>query len=167
MHQKTTVGWILLLALGLSFGCATRQQIARQNGALIQRYFDRWANHADTTVADQLMATNLLMHSPPAVLHSLAEYKQSMQGFHRAFPDLRVTIEDQIAQADKVAVRWNLRGTHSGEYQGRAATGKAVSITGTSTFRIERGKIQEIWVNLVRLALMQQLGWLPGPSNGK
>jgi steroid delta-isomerase-like uncharacterized protein len=155
---------IVLLAFLLG-GCATRTEHAPQrNREIIRRYFEEWANHGDTAVADELIATNLVLRNPPSVINSLEEYKKGMAAFHAGFPDLRFTIEDQIAEGDKITVRWTLRGTHLGEFQGRPASGKKLTVTGTSTFRLAAGKIQEIWVNMDRLGLMEQLGWLPAPA---
>ena len=152
-----------LSALLLS-GCATNRDCALQrNKEIIRRYFEEWGNRADKTVADELIATNVVLRNPPAVIHSLEEYKQGMVAFHAAFPDLRFTIEDEIAEANKIAVRWTLRGTHLGDYQGRSPTGKTIMVTGISLFRLADGKIQEIWVNMDRLGQAEQLGWLPTP----
>ncbi|MBI2927342.1 MAG: ester cyclase [Verrucomicrobia bacterium] len=134
---------------------------AAENKRIIRRYFDEWANRGDTATADELIATNLVLRNPPAVLNSLEAYKKSMAGFHQAFPDLRFTIAEPIADGDKVVVHWTLRGTQSGEYQGRPPTGKAITVTGMSLFRIADGKIQEITVNMDRFGMMEQLGWLP------
>jgi len=155
----------LVLFAALLAGCATHHQRALQhNKELIQRYFEEWANHGDTAAADELIATNVVLHNPPAVITSLADYKKGMAGFHAAFPDLHFTIEDQIAEGDKVAVRWTLRGTQKADYQGHPASGKPMTVTGVSIFRIADGKIQEIRVNMDRLGMMGQLGWLPAPA---
>jgi steroid delta-isomerase-like uncharacterized protein len=87
-----------------------------------------------------------------------------MTGFHTSFPDLRFTIEDQIAEGDRVVVRWTMRGTNLGEYQGWPPTGKTITVTGISAFRIAGGKIQEIHVNMDRHGLMEQMGWVPAPT---
>jgi steroid delta-isomerase-like uncharacterized protein len=136
---------------------------AAENERIIRRYFEKWANRGDTTVADELIATNLVLRNPPAVINSLEAYKKGMAAFHAAFPDLRFTVEDLIAEGSRVVVRWTLVGTQRGEFQGRPAAGKAMTVTGTSTFRLAGGKIQEIWVNMDRLAMQEQLGWLPAP----
>ena len=160
--MKARVFHSLVLSCAILIGCASHDHhMLRQNKAIVARYFDRWANHGDQAVADELIATNLVLHNPPAVLRSLAEYKTSMAGFHTAFPDLHFAIEDEVAEGDQVAVRWTLRAIQQGEFQGHPASGKPVAITGTSLFRLRSGKIQEIWVNMDRLGLMQQLGWLP------
>ena len=151
----------LVLTLSLCTCAAQDDQLPKRNTVVIRRYFDQWANHGDTTAADTLMATNLVLRNPPAIVHSLAEYKQSMAKFHAAFPDLHFTVEDIIAERDRVVVRWTLRATHLGEYQGRAPTGKRMTVTGMSLFRMSEGKIQETWVNMDRWGMMEQLGWLP------
>ncbi len=158
-----------LLQFGLSAvllcACASHQHLALQrNKGVIHRYFEEWGNRGDTKAADELIATNVTLHSPPAVLHSLDEYKKGMSAFHSAFPDLHFTVEDVVAEGDKVVVRWSLRGTHLGDYQGRPATGKTVSVTGMSLFRLADAKIQEITVNMDRLGQWQQLGWLAEPA---
>ncbi len=152
------------LMIILCGGCVvTRDHARQQNKELVRRYFDGWANRGDPAVADALIATNVVLRNPPAVIYSLAEYKQGMAAFHAAFPDLHFIIEEEIAEGSKVAVSWTLRGTHRGDYQGRPATGKTVTVTGISFFQIANGKIQEITVSMDRLGQFQQLGWLPTP----
>ena len=75
-----------------------------------------------------------------------------------AFSDLRVTTEDMIAEEDKVAVRWTLRGTHHGDLMGIPPTGKQVAVTGIDINRIVSGRIVERWANVDMLGMMQQLG---------
>lgn len=153
---------LLLSGLWLS-GCATNgRQSVERNREIVGRYFDRWANHGDTAVADELIASDLVLHNPPAVLRSLDDYKRSMAGFHAAFPDLHFTAEDLVAEGDRVVVRWTLRGTQRGEFLGRPPTGRTITVTGMSLFRIVGGRIQEIWVNMDRQGLMEQLG--PAPA---
>ena len=153
------------LSLSLLGGCAANREHALwQNKEIVRRYFEGWANRGDVAVADALIATNVVLRNPPAVVHSLTEYKQGMTAFHTAFPDLQFTIKDEFAEGNKVAVQWTLRATHLGEYLGRPPTGKTVTVTGISIFQIADGKIQEIAVNLDRLGQFQQLGWLPAPA---
>lgn len=88
--------------------------------------------------------------------------------FHSAFPDFRVTLEDQIAEGKKVVNRWTVRGTHRGEFQGVAPTGKEVEFTGIPISTInEEGKLQESWENYDALGLMQQLGAIPAPGDSE
>ena len=155
----------IVLSAALLSGCAaTKQYVLQQNKELVRRYFEGWANGGDLAVADELIATNVVLRNPPAVVHSLKDYKQGMTAFHTAFPDLRFTIEDEIAEGNKIAVRWTLRATQLGEYQGHPPTGKSVTVTGISIFQIANGKIQDITVSMDRLGQFQQLGWLPSLS---
>ncbi|MEO8352401.1 MAG: ester cyclase [Chthoniobacteraceae bacterium] len=140
---------------------------APDNEAIIRRYFDGWANHADTRVADELIVPDLVMHHGEVKSEGLEPFKQSMAGFHTIFPDLHFAIEDLIANQDKVLVRWLMTGTQRGEYLGQPPSGKSLRVTGMSLFQIAGGKIAEIWVNMDRLEMMQQLGLVtlpPAPS---
>ena len=125
-------------------GCATNKDYAVQrNKEIIRRYFDGWGNRGDPAVADELIAPNVTLRNPPAILHSLEDYKKGMAVFHRAFPDLHFTIEDLIAEGDKA---------------------KMITVSGISLFRLAGGKIQEITVSMDRLGQAQQLGWLPATA---
>jgi predicted ester cyclase len=80
---------------------------------------------------------------------------------YSATPNLSHTIEDMLAEGDRVAVRLTARGTHTGEFMGIPPTGKQVTVTGTVICRIAEGKIQEDWFNSDALGLLQQLGVIP------
>ena len=163
--MKSLRPWLFALSVVLLVSCATRPpQDLHDHKEMIQRYFDRWANHGDTAVADELMASDLVLSNPPAVLRSLAEYKASMSKFHAAFPDLRFTVDELVAERDLVVARWTLRATQQGDYAGHDASGKSMTIGGVSTFRISGGKIGDIHVSMDRLGMQHQLGWLPAPA---
>ena len=80
---------------------------------------------------------------------------------HAAFPDLNFTIEDLIAEGDKVVYRYTIRGIHQNDFMGIPATGKAVKVTGIHIYRIGDGKLQEEWENWDMLGLLRQLGVIP------
>jgi steroid delta-isomerase-like uncharacterized protein len=86
---------------------------------------------------------------------------------HASFPDLHFTIEDMVAEGDKVVYRYSLRGTHQNDFMGIAATGRQVNVTGIHIYRVDDGKLQEEWENWDMLGLMRQLGVLPQPGQGK
>ncbi len=134
------------------------------NKTIIRRYFAEWANRGIVAVADELIATNLVVRNPPAVTHSLDDYKTAMAKFRAAFPDARFTVEELIAEGDKGVAHWTLRATQATEYQGHAPNGKTMTVTGISIFRLADGKIQEITANMDRLGMIEQLGWLPKPQ---
>ena len=158
-----------LLQAGLSAvllcGCASRQQLAlKRNRDIIHRYFEEWGNHGDTKAADELIATDVTLRSPPAVLRSLEEYKKGMTAFHTAFPDLHFTVEEMIAEGDKVVVRSTFRGTHKGDLMGIPPTGKQVTMPLILIYRIADDKIVEHWMQADALGLLQQLGAIPAPT---
>ncbi len=81
-----------------------------------------------------------------------------------AFPDSNMTIDDTVAEGDRVVSRFTVRGTHRGEFQGIPPTGKQVTITGIAISRIEGGRVVEDWEELNMLGLMQQIGAIPAPA---
>ena len=87
---RTKLHFQTLLFVASVAGCATHSDRAVQrNQAIIHCYFEEWANRGDAAVADQLIATNLVLRNPPAVIRSLEDYKNGMAKFHAAFPDAR------------------------------------------------------------------------------
>ena len=78
-----------------------------------------------------------------------------------AFPDIKISIDDEIAEGDKVVFNWTSRGTHQGELYGIPATGKQVTNTGMTIYRLENAKIAELWFIGDNLGMMQQLGVVP------
>ena len=84
--------------------------------------------------------------------------RQEAADFREGFPDVVSTIEDLIAEGDKVVARWRARATHQGEYMGIPPSGKEVEFTGISVYRIEAGKIAESWNEEDELGLMRQIG---------
>jgi predicted ester cyclase len=93
--------------------------------------------------------------------------KQEAADFRRGFPDVVSTIEDLIAEADKVVARWRSRATHRGEYMGIPPTGKEVEFTGISVYRIEGGRIAESWNSEDQLGLLLQIGAVPQPGQSE
>jgi steroid delta-isomerase-like uncharacterized protein len=94
--------------------------------------------------------------------------KQEAADFRRGFPDVISTIEDLIAEGDKVVARWRSHATHRGDYMGTPPSGKEVQFTGISVYRIEGGKIAESWTVEDQLGLMRQIGAIrePGQAQG-
>jgi len=84
--------------------------------------------------------------------------RQHIIAFRSAFPDLTITVDDLLAEDNKVTARWTARGTHKGTLLGILPTGKEVTTEGISVIRIANGKIAESWVTWDTLGLMQQLG---------
>jgi steroid delta-isomerase-like uncharacterized protein len=90
--------------------------------------------------------------------------QQAAAASRTAFPDLQLSVNDQVAEGDRVAARWTVTGTHKGEYYGIPATGKQVGHSGTAFYRLENGRIAEVWLLSDTMGLMQQLGVIPAPE---
>src|SRR5918912_3413641 len=90
--------------------------------------------------------------------------KQEAANFRQGFPDVISTIEDLIAEGDKVVARWRSRATHQGEYMGIPPTGKEVEVTGITLYRIQGGKIAESWNVEDKFGLLRQIGAFPEPA---
>ena len=137
-----------------------------QNKALARRALELWSSGKlsdDLSAVDEIYAPTYVNHqhhhpdSPDAV-RGTEEWKRFMSDFHRAFPDFLDTIDDQIAEGDRVVTRFTSRGTQQGEIMGIPPTGKQASWTGIEIDRIEDGKIVESWVNWDMMGMLQQLG---------
>lgn len=127
---------------------------------LIQLSVDEFYNIGDVDAIDRFYAADFVMYEPSGT-KNLAEFKQSARVLFSAFPDLVLTIDDMVAEGDKVTKRWTARCTHKGEYQGIPATGNSVNVTGISIYRVADGKLAECWHHVDALTIMQQLGVLP------
>jgi steroid delta-isomerase-like uncharacterized protein len=136
-----------------------------QNKSIVRRWVEEGWNKGNPAVIDQLYAPDYIQHEPPPeTVNSSDALKQYASMLLTAFPDLHLTIEDLIAEGDKVVWRLNSKGTHKGPFMGIPATGKIGSITGIVIFRLENSRIMEGWVNIDTLGLLQQLGVIPMPG---
>ncbi len=108
-----------------------------QHKAIVRRFVEEAWNNGNLDVLDEVCAPNYTLYG----LGGLQELKQGITDFRRAFPDLHFTIEEMIAEDDKVAYRWTLRGTQQGEWQGNPPTGKTTTTTGITILRFADGKI--------------------------
>jgi steroid delta-isomerase-like uncharacterized protein len=132
-----------------------------ENKALLHRAIDVW-NSGDLSALDHLFAPGVVMHlRGRSDVTGLDAYRTYNVALRTAFPDQQWLLEDLFAEGDKVAFVWTLRGTHRGELSGVAPTGKDVTVTGISVYRITDGKMVEIWVQSDTLGLLQQIGAIP------
>jgi steroid delta-isomerase-like uncharacterized protein len=139
--------------------------MSEENKALVRRFFEEFITKGDLSLTDELIAENYVDHNPPGpnIAPGPEGVKQLFAGRRSAFPDLTVTVDDQVAEGDKVVSRGTITGTHKGEFMGIPATGKSISMGAVSIFRIEDGKIAERWGEVDTLGMMQQLGVVPPP----
>jgi predicted ester cyclase len=125
-----------------------------ENKALVRReQAELWNHTGNLDAAAELFAPD-----------RVEDAKQEAASVRRGFPDLESTIEDLIAERDKVVVHWRAQGTHRGEYMGITPTGNRVNFRGISIYRIEGGKIAESWSVSDDLGLMRQIGAIPEPG---
>jgi steroid delta-isomerase-like uncharacterized protein len=138
------------------------------NKQLVRRWFEEVINQGKTEVVDAIcmrcapgfVVIQGVAQDPPGGLEGV---KALLDGFHGAFPDLAFTVEDQVAEGDKVATRLTIRGTHRGEFNGLPATGKSFEIAGTSIWLVHEGQLVQEWVTWDSAGMLQQLGVIPGP----
>jgi steroid delta-isomerase-like uncharacterized protein len=136
-----------------------------QNKSIVRRWVEEGWNKGNPAVADQLYAPDYVQHEPaPAPVTSREALKQYMADYLTAFPDLHFTLDDLVAEGDRVVWRFSSTGTHRGAFMGIPSTGKTGNITGMVMFRLENSRIVEGWVNIDTLGLLQQLGVIPMPS---
>jgi len=133
-----------------------------ESKALVRRFYEEVFNHKNMAGIDAFVDPNSIEHAlPPGMPGGIKGSKQFIGMYLAAFPDLHLTVEDQVAEADKVTTRWTSRGTHQGELMGIPPTGKHVTVTGIDINRFEDGKSVEHWLNMDNLGMLQQLGVIP------
>jgi len=122
---------------------------------------DIW-NTGNLGIADELCAVDALFHTNDPLTADLgrgpAALKQLVTMYRTAFPDAHVTIEDYVAEGDRVVVRWTGRGTHRGKLGNIAPTDRKITVTGIDIFHVSGGKVRECWTNWDTLGMLQQLG---------
>jgi steroid delta-isomerase-like uncharacterized protein len=139
--------------------------MSEENKALTRRWADIF-NQANLDLVDEIYAPDCVLHDPtmPEDIRGVEGVREFYDMYRSAFPDTEITIEDQLAEGNKVATRWTGRGTHQGELMGVPASGNRVEFAGMTIDRIEGGKIAEEWDNYDALGLMQQIGAIPEPG---
>ncbi len=135
-----------------------------QSKAVVRRWFSELINKNDPALADELIDASYVNHFlPPGHTGPEAE-KYIINMFFSAFPDLQGTLEDLVAEGDRVALRITWRGTNTGSLMGMPPTDKPVSFGVINILRVANGKIAENWAQVDMLGLMQQLGAVPAPG---
>ena len=137
--------------------------MSEQNKAIVRRLFTELWNNGNLSVADEIFAPNYAHFDPstPDFGRGPDGEKKRASLYRNAFPDIHLTIEEVIAEGETVMTRWSCRGTHKGELNGIAPTGKQFTISGMTVARVSNGKIAEGYVNWDAQGLMQQLGVVP------
>jgi steroid delta-isomerase-like uncharacterized protein len=135
--------------------------MSEHNKAVARAVFEVWST-GEIERLDELVAADVVHHDPydPNAAEGLAGMKRTIELNRNAFPNMQLTVEDQVAERDKVVTRWRGEMTHTGELGGVAPTGRRVTITGITIDRFEDGKIVEAWRSMDTLGLLRATGAL-------
>lgn len=138
------------------------------NKTIVRRFCEEMLSQHNLDVAGDLFTSDFVDHDPdnPAGRRAgVAGAKEEVGAYITAFPDMRVTIQDLVAEADRVVMRGVLTGTHQGPMMGIPPTSKPVEVGALQIYRIADGKIAEAWLQIDRLGMLQQLGLIPAPPS--
>lgn len=140
-----------------------------ENKALYRSLVEEVLNKGNLEALSEYMSLNVVDHGASAsgLPPGREGIKQALGAFLTAFPDLKLTIEEVIAEGDKVVGRVTFRGTHKGEFMGISPTGKEITVESIEINRISDGKFVEHWEVFDQLGMMQQLGIVSLPEEAK
>jgi steroid delta-isomerase-like uncharacterized protein len=164
-------GWQAMPVLTVQATPAGTQAGLDANKAIIRRFIKEVHDEGKFEVFNELFAPDYVNHSAPPGANNREAREQSIKAFRAGAPDLHVTIDDMIAEGDKVALRWTTRGTERGSVRTplgvTPATERAIDIPGINIFRVVNGKMTDEWIVWDTLSWAQQLGLvsrLPQPA---
>jgi steroid delta-isomerase-like uncharacterized protein len=142
--------------------------MSEKQETIVRRSIEEVWNKGKLDVVDQLFTNDFVSHDPVNQTRGLPAFKGVVTKYRSAFPDCRLDIDDIFSAGDKVVVRWQYSGTHKGQLEGIAPTGRPVNGTGITIHLLSGDRIREAYINWDALGLMQQLGvvTLPGKVMG-
>jgi steroid delta-isomerase-like uncharacterized protein len=120
---------------------------AEDNKSIVRRGLEETMNQKNLAVLDELLDSDFTFHSASRTIPNREAFREFLTMFLNAFPDLHFTIEDIIAEGDKVSLRYTYTGTHQGEFMGNPPTGKQITVRGLEFIHVRNGKILEEWIN--------------------
>jgi steroid delta-isomerase-like uncharacterized protein len=140
-----------------------------ENKKVVRQILEEFWLGGNVAVLDELLAPDCVNYeqSNPELRGKEAcrQWANDLRLANRqGFPDFDITVEDLVAEGDKVAKRWVFRGTHSGEFSGIPPTGKRVTMRGITLYRVSAGQVREMYWNYDVFGLLQQLGAIPAPG---
>jgi steroid delta-isomerase-like uncharacterized protein len=138
-----------------------------RNKALVRKFFEEAWGKGNVAAVDEFMSAEYVEHPRPSTLSPGAEgLKQLIAAYRTAFPDLKTMLDDIFAEGDRVAFRWNVSGTHLGDWLGIPPTGNHVAANGITVFRISDGKVVESWTSIDLSPAEEELQWLTEGGGG-
>lgn len=132
-----------------------------ENKAVVRSVVDA-GNAGDLAAFQKLFADGFVHHDP--AIRDLPGFLRFLGAVHAGVPNGHTTIEEMVAEGNQVTKRWTLRGTQTGELLGVPPTGKQIALQGISIYRLEGGRVTDIWWATDTLGLLQQLGAIPQPE---
>jgi steroid delta-isomerase-like uncharacterized protein len=141
--------------------------MSEENKEKVRRFMEEAFGQGKTEVVDEVLDPDFVCWDPNSEtgeIRGADTIKGEVGYFHSAFPDFRWTVEDQVAEGDKVTTRYTLSGTHQGEFFGVPASGRRVEISGINIDRFEGGKLVEEWASYDLLGGLSQIGAIPEPQ---
>jgi predicted ester cyclase len=133
--------------------------MSESSKAVCRRLIDEVVNQGNLTAVDELVSPSYVYHGPGGLeLRGIDGFKQLVTLYRTAYPDLRITIDDIVAEGETVAMRWTGRGTHLGDLSGIAPTARPATVTGIVFSRVVGGKIVEDFESFDELGMLRQLG---------
>ena len=134
------------------------------NRAMMRRWIEEGWNGRNVDLIDEIFAADVFEHDPGGLtIDGAAALKAHIRGFLSALPDIRITIEDLIAEGDVVVCRFDSIATHTGTLMNIPATGKSARVSGMLQFRFGDGKIAEVWAMYDLFGMLRQIGVIPDP----
>jgi steroid delta-isomerase-like uncharacterized protein len=149
----------LLVHLVKQKGIGAMATVTHDLKSIIRRLWEEGVNQQNWAVFDEILCEDYVGHDAGRA-QGREELKAELAGYAAAFSDLRYTIEDMVAEGDRVVSRWTARGTHTGSLLNIPPTGKLVTVTGISIDRLVNGRVVEGWTEFDSLGMLQQLGAL-------
>jgi len=138
---------------------------ATANKELLRRFYSEVYVDWNMELVDEVVSPRFRSHDWPDDLGSGPQAFRDYYSFFRSvIPDARYEVDDLIAEGDRVVVRWRMLGTHQGEFQGIAPTGRTITMKGVAIYRVEEGKLVERWVVSDLHGVLEQIGVAPAPS---
>lgn len=144
-----------------------QQSEAERSKAVVRRFVEEYQNGRDNDAFDELVHPEFVDLSPdPGAGSDREAARKSLESFFEGFPDSAWTIDDMIAEGDRVATKKTFTGTHTGDFYGIPPTGKRVTVQYVDILRVRDGKVVEHWYAMDQLSFMQQLGVIPSEHAG-
>jgi steroid delta-isomerase-like uncharacterized protein len=131
-----------------------------ENKHIAQRFMEECWNQGKMDSIRELMADGCTFHDPafPGLTSGADNMKRHIETCRTGFPDLKITVDDTIAERNEVVHHWTIRGTHKAPFLGMPPTNRKATVSGTTIYRIDGGKIVEQWADWNLMSLMEQLG---------